>query len=79
MDEVFSAGDIAFQQKAQARMRDFMDRAKIVVMVGHDVGFLEKFCTRLLWLDQGVSKFSGPPAETIAAYYEAANGKRQAA
>ena len=80
VDEVFSAGDIAFQQKAHERMRDFMNRAKIVIMVGHDLGFFEKFCTRVLWLEQGSLKVDGPPGQTIEAYRAAAaGGKRQAA
>lgn len=79
VDEVFATGDIAFQEKAKRRMKDFMDRAKAVVLVGHDLGFFEKFCTRVLWLDQGALQEDGNPRQVIAAYRAAAEGKRQAA
>ncbi|MFO0967405.1 MAG: ABC transporter ATP-binding protein [Gemmataceae bacterium] len=75
IDEVFSTGDLAFQQKAEQRMRDFMHRAKIVVMVGHNLGFLQDFCTRCFWMDHGHLKMDGPPKQVIAAYTAAANQK----
>src|SRR4029079_9983412 len=37
LDEFFATGDLAFQKKAEARMNAFLDRAKIVVMVGHNL------------------------------------------
>jgi lipopolysaccharide transport system ATP-binding protein len=75
VDEVFSAGDLAFQHKAQQRMRDFLRRAKIVVMVGHNLDFLKDFCTRILWLDQGSVRMDGPPRMVAQAYMAAAASK----
>ena len=37
VDEVLSAGDMAFQEKARQRMKDMMKKAKIIVMVSHDL------------------------------------------
>ncbi len=68
IDEVFGTGDLAFRKKASDRMKDFMNRAKIVVMVGHDLDFLKQFCERLLWLDQGRLRADGPPDDVIADY-----------
>jgi ABC-type polysaccharide/polyol phosphate transport system ATPase subunit len=68
VDEVFSTGDLGFQKKAEARMVDFMSKANIVVMVGHNLGFLEKFCTRILWLEKGRVVREGPPDEIVAEY-----------
>jgi ABC-type polysaccharide/polyol phosphate transport system ATPase subunit len=79
IDEVFGAGDLTFQKKAEERMRDFMGRAKIVVMVGHHLNFLEKFCTRVLWIDKGQVKMGGTPQEIIGAYRQLAEAKKKAA
>lgn len=68
IDEVFSAGDLAFQQKAAARMRDFIRRARIVVMVGHQLDFLREFCTRVVWLERGHLRADGPAEEVIEQY-----------
>jgi lipopolysaccharide transport system ATP-binding protein len=68
MDEVFATGDLAFRKKAEARMREFMNRAKIVIVVGHDMEFLKEFCERVLWLDHGALRADGPAKEIIAEY-----------
>jgi ABC-type polysaccharide/polyol phosphate transport system ATPase subunit len=70
IDEIFSTGDLVFQTKAEARMKEFMGRARIVVMVGHNLDWLQEFCTRVLWLHQGTLRADGPPREIIAQYRE---------
>jgi ABC-type polysaccharide/polyol phosphate transport system ATPase subunit len=68
VDEVLSAGDLAFQGKARARMQEMMAKARLIIMVSHDLGSFLKFCDRVLWLDHGRLRQEGPPAEVIAAY-----------
>ena len=68
VDEVLSAGDMAFQQKARARMREMMTRARLMVMVSHDLRSVGELCTRAIWLDHGKIRQSGATAEIIAAY-----------
>lgn len=79
IDEVFSTGDLIFQKKAQSRMRDFLHQARIVVMVGHDLDFLQKFCTDVIWLQQGRVHAIGPTHEIIDAYVGEAAQVHQAA
>jgi lipopolysaccharide transport system ATP-binding protein len=68
VDEVLSAGDLAFQQKARQRMRDMMAKARLIVMVSHDLESFHKFCDRVIWLDHGRVRGEGSPAEVVAAY-----------
>lgn len=68
IDEVLSAGDHAFQVKARERMRDMLDRARLIVMVSHDLKSLQKLCNRILWLDHGRVRAEGPAEEMIEAY-----------
>jgi ABC-type polysaccharide/polyol phosphate transport system ATPase subunit len=71
LDEFLSAGDLAFQEKAERRMRDFQKRAKIVVMVGHNLTQLAEQCERAVWLDRGVVRGDGPAKEVIGRYCDA--------
>lgn len=80
VDEVLSVGDMAFQDKARKRMREMLDKAKIIVMVSHDMGSIAKLCDRVVWMDHGTIVLEGPPEETIEAYTQHAQqlGKRAA-
>jgi ABC-type polysaccharide/polyol phosphate transport system ATPase subunit len=75
VDEVLSAGDLAFQVKARKRMRDVMGRAKIIVVVSHDLENLPRLCDKGLWLDHGQVRQTGPVEEVIAAYRKHVEGK----
>jgi ABC-type polysaccharide/polyol phosphate transport system ATPase subunit len=68
VDEVLSVGDMAFQQKAQERMREMMGKARLIVMVSHDLSSLARFCDRAVWMDHGRVRQVGPLPEVIDAY-----------
>jgi lipopolysaccharide transport system ATP-binding protein len=68
VDEVLAAGDIQFQQRARARMRELMKHARAIVLVSHDLAALAEMCDRVLWLDKGQVRQIGPVLPTIAAY-----------
>jgi ABC-type polysaccharide/polyol phosphate transport system ATPase subunit len=74
VDEVLGAGDLAFQRKAQQRMREMMEQARILVVVSHDLETLPKLCDRALWLDKGRLRADGPVADVIEAYVEHVGG-----
>lgn len=71
VDEVLSVGDRAFMEKAQWRMCDMMNRARLIVMVSHDLEAIKTICHRVIWLDHGQIRMVGDPAEVIDAYKEA--------
>jgi ABC-type polysaccharide/polyol phosphate transport system ATPase subunit len=75
IDEVFATGDLAFRKKAEARLRDFMNRAKIVIVVGHDLEFLKEFCERVIWLDHGSLRADGPAKDVIDEYVRTVEGQ----
>ncbi len=81
VDEVLSAGDMAFQTKARERMKSLMSSARAVIVVSHDMKSLELMCDRVLWLDHGKMQSIGPAKEVIKAYTQQINQeeKRQAA
>ncbi|HEY5311621.1 MAG TPA: ABC transporter ATP-binding protein [Pirellulales bacterium] len=68
VDEVLSAGDLAFQGKARERMRDMITKARLVVLVSHDLVSLTELCDWLIWMDHGNVRATGPCDEIIAQY-----------
>jgi len=68
IDEVLSAGDIAFYEKARKRMTNLIEKARILVVVSHDLGSLATMCTRVLWFDHGRIVADGDPQEIIDRY-----------
>jgi ABC-type polysaccharide/polyol phosphate transport system ATPase subunit len=68
LDEVMGAGDLAFTEKANVRMREFMAQGKILVFSSHSLDLLADYCNRTVWLDHG------PTAEVVARYKSHALG-----
>lgn len=52
-DEVLAVGDMNFAQKCLAKMREFKEQGKTVVLVTHDVNAVKSFCDRAVWLNEG--------------------------
>ncbi len=53
LDEVLGVGDGAFQIKAKRRLKEFSDRAKIMIHAIHDEETIRDTCNKVLWLDNG--------------------------
>lgn len=70
LDEALAAGDAAFIQKAQNRMRELMERSKILVLVTHSMQAAIDSCNRCIWLDKGEIIRDGDPREVAALYEE---------
>ncbi|PIR53892.1 hypothetical protein COU75_03505 [Candidatus Peregrinibacteria bacterium CG10_big_fil_rev_8_21_14_0_10_42_8] len=68
LDEIFSAGDIAFQSKAQQRMEELIKGDTTVVMVSHSIERIRELSDVVLWLEAGSVKMIGEPKEVIHAY-----------
>jgi teichoic acid transport system ATP-binding protein len=68
IDEALNAGDISFYEKSAHKIQELMAHAKATIVVTHNVHFVEKVCTRALWLDSGRVAFQGDPKETIDRY-----------
>ena len=74
VDEVLSAGDVGFQEKAAAKMRELIGRARAVIVVTHDLSFVEVVCTRAVWLRAGRVEFDGTPDAAVLSYQRATAG-----
>jgi ABC-type polysaccharide/polyol phosphate transport system ATPase subunit len=68
IDEVLAVGDQAFFHKCLERIFDFKRRHKTIVIVSHDLGAVEKLCSRVAWLSAGNQEMVGQAKEVIDAY-----------
>jgi ABC-type polysaccharide/polyol phosphate transport system ATPase subunit len=70
IDESLAVGDVAFQEKAKARIRTLFDRTQAVVLVSHELKSLRTLCKRGLWIQQGRLVQDGPIDEVVDRYLE---------
>ncbi|PYR56973.1 MAG: ABC transporter ATP-binding protein, partial [Acidobacteria bacterium] len=68
VDEILAVGDLAFQEKCQARMTHFRSQGVAIVFVSHHLPAVAQLCNRVLLLDEGRATKIGTPADVIAAY-----------
>ncbi|MGH7144966.1 MAG: ABC transporter ATP-binding protein [Planctomycetota bacterium] len=68
LDEMFAGGDQDFQLRATRRMRDLVQKTKIMVLVSHELKLVREFCTHALWLEGGRIRQFGSVPEVLAAY-----------
>ena len=76
MDEWILAGDAHFMDKAEARVRNFIERASVMVLASHDLELCSRWCTMGIWLDQGRVKELGPVDKVIKQYVKSVEGQR---
>jgi ABC-type polysaccharide/polyol phosphate transport system ATPase subunit len=68
MDEMITAGDAQFIEKAQRRLYEVVGKANILALASHDATIIEKICNKVLWLDHGLVKQFGLPGTVLTAY-----------
>jgi len=68
LDEVLAVGDAHFAEKSRARMEEFKDQGKTILLVTHDLATVESWCHQALWLEGGKVQALGDPKEVVARY-----------
>ncbi|MGW7159266.1 ABC transporter ATP-binding protein [Paenibacillus taichungensis] len=68
IDEALNTGDISFYEKASAKIQEIVNRAKAVIVVTHNLRFVETICTRAIWIDKGIVAMDGVPSKVIEHY-----------
>jgi ABC-type polysaccharide/polyol phosphate transport system ATPase subunit len=70
VDEVLSIGDLAFQRKAEGRLRELMQREVPIVLVTHQLDRVLTLCRNAILLVRGEVRFHGPADECVNRYME---------
>lgn len=68
VDEVLAVGDRGFRTKCYARIEEMLEEGRTLFFVSHNDRDLQRFCTRGLYLDEGLLQFDGPIEETFERY-----------
>lgn len=68
MDELISAGDAQFINKAEQRLKDLLSRTGILVIASHQPDTITRLCNKCLWLEHARMKAYGPAEEVLQAY-----------
>src|SRR5277367_4034254 len=71
VDEVLAVGDIEFQKKCLGKMREVSETGRTIVFVSHQMNQIRRLCRRVLWIDGGRVRESGPTAQVIGKYESA--------
>lgn len=74
LDETLSVGDLEFTERAAQKMQEIVKKARMIIVVTHQVDFVKKFCTQALWIDKGSVKVGGCPEDVVALYKESIIG-----
>lgn len=68
VDEALSVGDVFFQQKCYAKIREIIDKGTTCLFVSHDTQAVRNICQSCILLANGLVSFSGGPEEAISRY-----------
>jgi ABC-type polysaccharide/polyol phosphate transport system ATPase subunit len=67
-DEMLSAGDMHFMNKAKSRMDYLLKMARILICVSHDFELIQKVCDKVIVLSKGEIIYSGSSIDAIQYY-----------
>lgn len=68
VDEVLAVGDVGFQKKCLAKMRDAGESGRTVLFVSHDMSAVTRLCGRAIWLNGGGLERDGDAKSIVAEY-----------
>lgn len=68
IDEILAVGDIAFQQKCLARLKEMRQRGTTFLLVSHDPAAITANCTKGLYLHKGELRYYGSAEQAVNLY-----------
>ena len=69
VDEVLAVGDIDFQQKCYNTFETFKKDGRTILFVTHDLNAIERFCDRVVLLENGEINAQGKSSVVVAEYH----------
>ena len=79
IDEILAVGDANFQAKCFNKLSELKRQGMTIVIVSHDIGTIERFCDKGLWIKDGVCASEGIIKKVVADYRDYLEEERQAA
>ena len=75
IDEVLSVGDRSFRERSRKAMLELLQGNKAVVLVSHNLNFVESVCDRAIWLKDGKVEQDGEASVVIQDYRDSVTGR----
>lgn len=76
IDEILAVGDANFQAKCFDRLRELKASGVTIVIVTHDTGTIERFCSKAVWINEGCIREYGKSIHVVDSYLKYMNDKR---
>ncbi len=68
VDEALAVGDAAFQYKCLERLKELTQSGVTLLFVSHDIGMVQSFCNRAIYLHNGEIKAQGASVDLAELY-----------
>jgi ABC-type polysaccharide/polyol phosphate transport system ATPase subunit len=68
VDEALAVGDLDFQKKCLARIKEFKEQGGAILFVSHDMRAVRETADRAIWMKKGSIVMEGGTEEVAAAY-----------
>lgn len=68
LDEALSVGDRSFREKAEERVLRYIADGGSIVLASHNLDFLERVCSRALWIAGGRVEADGTVESVVSRY-----------
>lgn len=74
VDEVLSVGDVQFQKKSLGKMEELSQKGgRTVIFVSHNMGAVNKLCSRTAILEKGKLTYLGNTAKALNSYFSSSS------
>ena len=70
VDEVLAVGDLAFQEKCIASLKELKNRGTAIVLVTHEMEDVRSHCDRAMLIEEGVADIVGDPEQVTERFVE---------
>ncbi len=77
LDELYAGGDASFIQKGNQRLEKFVHSSKILILVAHQLEYIQRFCNRVIVMEHGQMLGEGKPEEMIPKYLAHMQGDKE--
>lgn len=71
IDEVLGVGDINFQKKSSAKIKEIINGNSTVILVSHNQAVLKELSSEVMWMNKGTAVMIGEPEAVLAEYTKA--------
>ncbi len=68
LDELYAGGDATFVEKGNRRLDHFVHSSKILILVAHQMEYIQRFCNRVIVMEKGQIIGDGNAQDMIARY-----------